>query len=98
MGFRIRLEVDLGDVLRVIRPDERTAGKAYTSFANIYSNYQILSLPASPEYRWFARFEELAKIRLNAFNDVLYSGDWDFHEDEYERFQKCVKRNPFKSE
>ncbi len=97
MGFYSKLEVDNGDMLRILRPDGTHAGKALTNFQIIYYTYDDFG-EESQEFRWFSKLENLTRSDISILNCVIYSGDWDYDEHEYERFKSCAKRNPFKSE
>ena len=98
MGFYLCLEVDTGDFLQILHPDGGFAGNGLINFFNMYSDYEDHYQEDSIEYQWGKRFESLTQTDLRVFWDILYSGEWNYGEEEYERFKKCTRYNPFKDE
>src|SRR5262245_23380144 len=98
MGLSLYLEVNTGELLQIFRPDGGFAGKGLISFFNTYSDYDNHNQKDIIEYQWFNRFESLTDTNLRIFWDIIYAGEWNYGEEEYERFRKCTNYNPFKDE
>jgi len=64
----------------------------------MYSDYEDYYQKDSIEYQWCKRFESLTQTDLRVFWDILYAGEWNYGEEEYERFKKRTDYNPFKDE
>lgn len=98
IGFSLYLEVNTGDVLQILRPDGGFAGNGLINFFNMYSNYEDHYQKDRVEYQWCKRFESLTRTNLRIFWNILYAVEWDYGEEEYERFKKCTDYDPFKDE
>ncbi len=98
MGFSLYLEVDNGELLQILRPDGGFGGNGLVNFINMYSDYEDHYQKDSDEYRWFKKIEGLTNTNLRIFWDIVYAGEWNYGEEEYERFKKCAKYNPFEDE
>ena len=89
MGFSMELETDTGDLLQIICPDGQFGGKAIISFATTCNSYKDMHDTQSREYQWFKKLKEFAKKDIELIGNIIYSGNWSYDEEEYERFQKC---------
>ena len=98
MSTNIYLEVSSGDYLKILRPDGRAAGKAIVSLIELSSNYKYMYPEDAPETQWFNHLKKMAQVDFNTLSNTLYSGNWDFEENEYEQFLKCTRDNPFRDE
>lgn len=98
MGINIFLEVSSGDYFKIFCPDGSVAGKALVSLIELSSNCEHLYTKDAPETQWFNRLKDLSQVDLNTLSNALYSGNWDFEENEYDRFLNCAQDNPFRDE
>jgi hypothetical protein len=88
MGLTIEVESDTGDILNILRTDGFFGGKAIETFTSIYSGIEFLD-EQSHEYQWFRKLEEITEINLKLICSILYAGNWDYGEEEYDRFKRC---------
>ena len=88
--FRATVETDIGDRLRLLRPDGRTGGHAVLSLIMGIATYCSNGSSQDELMSWFSELEEKAQEPICEFTQVLltsfYSGEWDYKEDEYEWF------------
>ena len=94
MGFFLMLEVSNGEMFRFLRSDGLIGGELLLSFENIYSGCDGHFDEESQEFQWFHKLESLVKTDISILKNVIYSGDWDYGESEYERFKLCASYNP----
>src|SRR5687768_17684095 len=85
------VETDLGEVIRVIRPDGLTGGKALLSFLTITVLGCRKGNPTEEDIvSWIDDFNENSEINfctsLERLNHAYYPGNWDYQEDEYDFF------------
>jgi hypothetical protein len=100
--FWAHLETDVGEQLRVLRPDGTIGGKAILSFIVGIENYCMMitaSVNTSQEeshpdmqmmLQWFAKLELHTHQPICSLTQLLqqayYSGDWSYNENEYNWF------------
>jgi hypothetical protein len=89
MGVDLELEVDTGDVLQILRPDGRFGGKAIYALSSIYLNYTVLFKSGSWEFEWFSKLDKLTEKDPGLIDRIMYSGNWNYDEEDYERFRAC---------
>ncbi len=97
MGTYLYLEVDSGERLSINNHEGLNVGKALIAFLNLLSIYEDV-LDDATEQSWFRRFETQSRFDLKILGNAVYSGNWEFQENEYERFLACTDDNPFKNE
>jgi len=90
------VETDLGEVVRIIRPDGLTGGKALLSFLTTSAVGCHKGDSAEEDIvSWVKDFNENSKIdfcrTVERLNRLYYSGNWDYQADEYEFF---LQRSP----
>lgn len=88
MSVDLFIEVDTGEVFGILLPNGTFAGKAIYSFETIFLNYEHYDHNSS-EYKWFNKFKKLVRTDLSLVGKILYSGNWDYDENEYDRFVAC---------
>jgi hypothetical protein len=93
MGFIVSLQVDIGDVLNAIRPDNLFVGDEVVSFYELYSGYNELFEEESKAYQWFQELERKSKVDLRLFWNKVDSKNWNYDKDDYEKFMNDYK-NP----
>lgn len=87
MAVNLELEVDTGDVLQILRPDGGFGGKAIYVLASIYSNYKDLFKSGAWEFGWFRKLDQLTQKDPGVINRILYAGNWNYAEEDYDRFR-----------
>ena len=85
------VETDFGEVIRVIRPDGLAGGKALLSFLTIAgSGCSKSNLAEEAIVAWINDFNESSEFNfcdtLEKLNNVYFSGNWDYQDDEYDFF------------
>jgi len=90
MGFTVKVEADTGDILQIICRDGFFGGKALEAFTSVYEGIETEFFgEQSQEYQWFRKLEEISKIDLSLICNISYVGNWDYGEEEYDRFKRC---------
>ena len=89
MGVNLELEVDTGDVLQILRPDGRFGGKAIYALASLYSNYKDSFEAGSWELEWFRKLDQLTEKNPSLISEIMYAGNWNYAEEDYDRFRAC---------
>ena len=98
MSFYAYLEVDSGDLLRLVRADGFWAGKALENFGTMLSAYRAGHVDDPEALRWFQKLDQMNTADLARVAEIMYSGNWNYDETEYDRFVRCESSNPYGSE
>jgi len=95
------VESDTGETLAVIAADRINFGKPLLSFQaplDLYCSQDS----SKEEEKWFSKLDEYLGGQLctlvRPFLDSLYSGNWDYAEDEYEFFNRRMPAMPLTEE
>lgn len=94
MGVNLELEIDTGDVLQILRPDGSFGGKAIYVLSSMYSNYKDLFKSGSWEFGWFGKLDQLTKRDPGLINRIMYAGNWNYTEEDYDRFRAYEVHHP----
>ena len=71
------LDVDSGDVLRIMRRNNLPAGLGLLLFVLYYSNYDEHSDLDEEDFLFFEGLEQSCGRKPRVFWNIVYSGDWD---------------------
>jgi len=95
MSWIAFIETSNGEVLRIIRPDGLTGGKALLSFLTAAGTVCDKINLDEDIVDWVSNFNENSKYdfcdTLEKLNNVYFSGNWDFKDNEYIFF---LQRSP----
>jgi len=91
VGFFAAVEADTGDSIRVTHPDSAVGGNAIVTFLAALSQYCAKSEAPADIRAWFSELEGRMEEPICLLSQVVYSGEWDYLEDEYREF---LQRSP----
>ena len=86
MGFFVYLETNKGDYIPIKQPSGGPAGDALLSFLVTLWNV-CNEKEQNPETKeWFKKLQKDGNQAICKLANVFYSGNWDYSENEYQRY------------
>ncbi len=79
------LETDVSEKIRIALPDGRVVGKLLSGFLLAMLNFLTISNPDKEIKNWFQLLKNQTPD-ITPFSNIWYGGEWDYSEDDYEKF------------